>query len=66
MNNDSKALPLESKEIQIKKEIKYLHRQFPWKSEKEIAAVFSKTGDVNREAFKRLSAVHTAAATVED
>ncbi|MGN6490558.1 MAG: hypothetical protein ACTHLE_01080 [Agriterribacter sp.] len=66
MNNDSKALPLESKEIQIKKEIEYLRRQFPWKSEKEIAAVFSKTGDVNREALKRLSTVHVAAVTVDD
>lgn len=66
MNNDSKALPLESKEIQIKKEIEYLRRQFPWKSDKEIAAVFSKTGAVNREAFKQLSTVHIAAEAVDE
>lgn len=66
MLNDNKALPLESKATRIKKEIEYLHRQFPWKTQDEIAAIFSETGEVDFNALKQLSTVHMAAETIED
>lgn len=64
MANDNKSL--QNKEIMIRKEVEYLHRQFPWKSHEEIAAVFSEEGDIDKNAFKQLSAVRIVNKVAED
>lgn len=60
MPNDKARLTIENKNSLIKREIEYLHRQFPWKSQAEIASIFSDSGDVDKEALKKISTIHIA------
>lgn len=43
-----------TKEERLKKESAYLQRQFPWKSQVEIDAMFSEQGKLKPEALRKL------------